>query len=98
MQITNETRKILGDEKGELRDHYLTLTKKDLDDPSNNICAGIRWLHRKREIASSLLGKRATWYEAVAEFKGTRTESKWRAKELMDRFSAYLEQYEKCGK
>lgn len=98
MQITNETRKILGDEKGELRDHYLTLTKKDLNDPSNNICAGIRWLHRKREIASSLLGKKATWYEAVAEFKGTRTESKQRAKVLMDRFNSYLERYEKCGK
>jgi len=57
MQITNDTRKILGDEKGELKDHYLTLTRDDLNDPSLNICAGIRWLFRKAEIASGLLGR-----------------------------------------
>ena len=34
MQITNKTRKILGNENGELKDYFLTLTREDLNDPS----------------------------------------------------------------
>ncbi|MFM8269078.1 MAG: transglycosylase SLT domain-containing protein, partial [Pseudomonadota bacterium] len=98
MQITNDTRKILGDEKGELKDHYLTLTREDLNDPSLNICAGIRWLFRKSEIASSLLGRKATWEETVAEFKGTRRTTKSRTAELMDNFNKYLRRLKKCEK
>lgn len=98
MQLTNDTRKILGHEKGELKDHYLTLTRDELNDPSNNICAGIRWLFRKREIASSLLGRTATWAEAIFEFKGIRTVSEKEAKKLMDRFNKKLEELSKCAK
>ena len=97
MQITNDTRKILGNEKGELKDHFLTLTREALDDPSNNICAGIRWLFRKHAIASSRFGRTATWEEAVAEFKGTRTTTKARAKKLMDKFNEKLELLKKCA-
>lgn len=98
MQVTNESRKILGNEKGELKNHYLTLTREDLNDPSNNICAGIRWLFRKREIASSLLKKTASWEDAIYEFKGGRTTSKKRAQELMNEFNKKLEELTKCGK
>jgi len=98
MQVTNETRKILGNEKDELKDHFLTLTREDLNDPSNNICAGIRWLFQKRAIASDLLKRRASWKEAVAEFKGTRIATKKRAAELMRRFHEKLEILKKCGK
>jgi hypothetical protein len=98
MQITNDTRKILGDENGELKDHYLTLTREDVDDPSNNICAGIRWLFRKQAIASSRLKRTATWEEAVAEFKGARTATKARASVLMKRFNEKLEDLKQCGK
>ncbi len=98
LQITNSSRKILGNEKGELKDHYLTLTREDLNDPCNNICAGIRWLFRKREIASSLLKREATWKEAIYEFKGGRTVSKERAEELMDEYIEKLEELSKCGK
>ncbi len=98
MQITNKTRKILADEKGELTNHYLTLTREELNDPSNNICAGIRWLFRKRAIASDLLKRTATWEEVVAEFKGTRTATKARAAELMETFNEYLKDLKKCEK
>jgi ribosomal protein S15P/S13E len=98
MQITNKTRKILADEKGELKDHFLTLTREELNDPSNNICAGIRWLFRKHAIASSRLKRLATWEEAVAEFKGTRTATSARAAELMRRFNKELEALKTCGK
>ncbi len=98
MQITNATRRILGNEKGELKDHFLTLTREDLNDPSNNICAGIRWLFRKRAIASDLLKRNVSWEEAVAEFKGTRTTTKERATELISEFKQRLEALKKCGK
>lgn len=84
--MTNKTRKILGDEKGELKDHYLTLTRDDLNDPNLNICAGVRWLFQKAKIASSLKGREATWEEAVAEFKGVRLSSESRATELLESY------------
>lgn len=96
LQITNETRKILGNEKGELKDHYLTLTKEDLNEPSNNICAGVRWLFRKRAIATDLLKRPASWEESISEFKGTRTVTKARAQELMKRFNKELGKLNKC--
>lgn len=97
-QITNETRKILGDEKGEIKDHYITATKKDLNDPSINICAGIRWLFRKRDIATAKLGHWASWEEAVFEYKGLDRVGKKRQKELWDRFKDYFGKYQKCGR
>lgn len=96
-QITNGTRKILGDENGELKDHYITVTKKDLNDPCINICAGIRWLYRKRDIPTAKLGHNASWEEAVYEYKGLDSAPKVRQKQLWDKFKEYLGKYEKCG-
>jgi hypothetical protein len=42
---------------------------QDLFDPSVNICCGVRWLFRKQIIASARLGRKATWEEAVIEYK-----------------------------
>lgn len=98
LQILNKTRKILGDEEGELKDHFIAASRKDLNEPSINICAGIRWLFRKRRLASGKLGREATWEEAVYEFKGGDTVPKKRSKELMDRFFEKLEILHKCGK
>jgi hypothetical protein len=69
MQITSDTREILASETGELKDFLVNVDDKELDDPNLNIAAGIRWLFRKKEIAQSKLGKKATWRDAVAEFK-----------------------------
>ncbi|MEK6704891.1 MAG: transglycosylase SLT domain-containing protein [Bdellovibrionota bacterium] len=98
MQITNDTRKILGDEAGELKDHYITATKDDLNNPSVNICAGVRWLIRKQSIASSKLKHNATWIEAVYEYKGLETADKKRRDELWDTFKKLYEAYKQCGK
>ncbi len=68
-QITDKTRKYLSDEKGELSDHYLTLTAKDVKNSSMAASAAIRWLFHKKYLASSYLGHEATWDEAVAEYK-----------------------------
>jgi hypothetical protein len=69
MQVTNETRKILANEKGELKDRLVNVTDKDAFDPTLNIAAGTRWLFQKKRLASIKLKRRATWEEGVAEYK-----------------------------
>ncbi|HLB59808.1 MAG TPA: transglycosylase SLT domain-containing protein [Bdellovibrionota bacterium] len=69
MQVTDQTIKMLKNEKGELKDHLIDLDQKDMYAPSPNISAGIRWLFRKKETASARLKREATWEEAVAEYK-----------------------------
>ncbi len=69
MQVTDWTQEILSDEEGELSDHLVNVDQGDLLDPNANIAAGIRWLFRKQETASARLGREATWYEAVADYK-----------------------------
>jgi len=98
MQITNKTRKILANEKGELKNHYLTATREELNEPSVNICAGIRWLFRKREIASERLKRIASWEEAVFEFKGIRLASPAQQDKIRKIFNGFLDKYQKCEK
>lgn len=69
MQVTTQTREILQDEHGELRDYLVNIDQDELANPNLNIAAGIRWLHHKRRLASIKLGRKATWEEAVAEYK-----------------------------
>ncbi|MBK9323035.1 MAG: transglycosylase SLT domain-containing protein [Bdellovibrionaceae bacterium] len=98
MQILNSTRKTLGDEGGELRDHLLTITKDDLNDPNTNICAGIRWLFQKQKLASSSLDKEASWEEAVMNYKG-KLKSKPGDPEAAKQkkiFQKYLDKLVKC--
>src|SRR5207302_719273 len=98
MQITNQTRKILDDSGGEIKDHYVTAARKDLNDPSVNICAGVRWLFHERELASGDLGRQATWLEAISKYKGLAKVTKKRAGELMDRLKRRYKALQKCGK
>jgi hypothetical protein len=42
-----------------------------LNDPSVNICAGVRWLFEKRRLTSSRLKKSASWLDGVWDYKGT---------------------------
>lgn len=70
LQITDQTRKVLGDEHGELADHYLTLDKDDVLDPQIALAAAVRWLFHKRETARRYLKRDASWEEAVADYKG----------------------------
>jgi predicted nucleotidyltransferase len=70
VQLTEQTQKILKDYKGELKDHFVILKKKDVFDPNKNICAAIRWLFRKRETAKHKLKREPTWEEVLIEYKG----------------------------
>lgn len=100
MQILNSTRKMLGDERGELHDHFLTVSKNELNDPNTNICAGIRWLFQKQKLASSYLGRNASWEEAVLNYKG-KLKSKpndVEANKQKKIFKKYLDSLVKCEK
>lgn len=92
-QITDETRKILSNEKGEVKDNYLTITAKDLDDSSIAICAAIRWLFHKRHQASAYLGRSASWEEATAHYKSyLRRKKDWRKQAGMVIFQRALDE------
>jgi hypothetical protein len=70
MQLLPETFAYLRDgAKTDLKNHFVDIDKAHYLDPSANICAGVRWLFRKKSIASSILGRDATWIEAVADYK-----------------------------
>lgn len=69
LQITDETRKVLLNEKGEIRNHYITVTAEDVKDTSIAICTAIRWLFHKKDLATKKIGKEATWDQAVANYK-----------------------------
>lgn len=92
LQITDETRKILADEEGELTDHYMTLTADDIRDPAIAISAATRWLFHKKNLASKYLGREADWTEAVAHYKGyLRKKSDFRKQKGMKNFFTTLE-------
>lgn len=70
MQIRDQTLHILGDHKGELKDYLIQLNSQNLFDPSVNICAGVRWLFQKKNLASVRLKRTASWEEAIIKYKG----------------------------
>jgi len=70
MQLLPETFSYLRDPgKKELKNYFVNINKAKYLEPSANICAGVRWLFRKKSTASSKLGRDATWIEAVADYK-----------------------------
>lgn len=69
MQVTDETIKVLKDEKGEIREFLVNLDENKAFDPNLNICAGIRWLFHKKKLLEGKLKRSATWEEAAMEYK-----------------------------
>jgi hypothetical protein len=97
MQVRNSTRKILANQKGEIKDHYIVPTNDDLLDPDVNICVGIRWLFQKQKLASSSLGENADWNQTLIKYKGLNLNSK-RDQVIYDRFQNIYRAYQKCIK
>lgn len=75
MQVIDQTIPYLTHMHHELKDHFIHLTENDMEDPNLSICAGIRWLFRKKELAEKKLNKTISWREAVAEYKGSSAEN-----------------------
>jgi hypothetical protein len=96
LQITDDTRKILSDEKGELDNYFINLAQKDTKDLNLSLAASIRWLFRKRDTASRYLKRVATWEEAVAEYKAyLRRKKNWKEATGIERFFGALKELEK---
>lgn len=70
MQITDQTIKILKNQKGELKDHLIIIDKSSVLNPSVNISSGIRWLFHKKFLAEKKMRKSLTWEESLIEYKG----------------------------
>ena len=95
IQITEVTLRILKDRKGEIKDHYIDISKEELFTPSKNICAGIRWLFRKREILQKRLGRSPSWPEVVIEYKGLGPDLKKKGKKSINVLNNFLEIFER---
>jgi hypothetical protein len=79
-----------------MKDHFITVTKEELNDPNVNICAGVRWIFHKRELLSRKMGHSATWLETIGKYKGTAKATKARAKSIMNKFMERYEALQKC--
>jgi hypothetical protein len=73
MQVLDKTLPYLTEKHKELSDHFVNLTEDDMLDPNLAICAGIRWLIRKKELAEAKQGKAISWRDAIAKYKGVST-------------------------
>ena len=72
LQVTDRTVRYLTDDYDELSDHFLNLTEDEMLDPNFAICAGIRWLFRKKQLTEARAKKTISWRDAVAAFKGVK--------------------------
>lgn len=83
----------------DIKDHLITMTKEELNDPNVNICSGIRWLFEKRRFASGHLNRTASWVETIWEYKGVRkAKTKKDAEKIKNIFNKFYEELQKCDK
>lgn len=68
MQVLGDTFKILQDEGGEIKDHYINVAAKNYKNPSANLASGIRWLIHKYELHKKN-HPRADWIDAISKYK-----------------------------
>jgi hypothetical protein len=86
MQVTHESVDFLSNRNSELNDHFVNLKNEDMLDPNLSICAGIRWLFRKREIARSKNGG-AGWLDTILLYKNYESMSDEQMKKLVRIYS-----------
>jgi uncharacterized protein len=69
LQLLPKTINLLSSRSKELKDHFVDISKEEAFDPNINICAGVRWLFRKHEIARKRK-RTITWEEVIENYKG----------------------------
>ena len=90
MQITVDTQKRLSGEKKELKNHLVILSDDEIYDPNKNICAGIRWLFRKRETAKAKLKHDPSWDDVLMEYKGKLKSNTTESKKIRKNIKKFL--------
>ena len=93
MQVLNGSVQLLKNPK-ELADHFVDLDDADMAEPNSSICAGIRWLFRKKQLLEKKAGQPVSWRDAVADYKGVKPDDK----KLMPRFDGYYQKLKGAGK
>lgn len=90
MQITEQTQRQLAGTEKELKDHLVILDDEEVWDPNKNICAGVRWLFRKREILKSQIKRDPTWREVLMGYKGKTTSKSKKNQEIREKLREFL--------
>jgi hypothetical protein len=62
-----------------------------------SICAGIRWLFQKQNLASHKLKKETSWTEALVEYKGLDL-TRSRDQKILNDFIEKYGHYKECKK
>ncbi len=94
MQITTNTLKLMHEGGKELRDTAFAIKTEHLQNPTVNICLGIRWLFRKREIAKAYYKAEPTHLQLAEEYKGIRNDKSIAAKNQRDKFEKLWKEYD----
>lgn len=92
LQITEKSQRQLSGNEKELKDHFVILDNEEIWDPNKNICAGVRWLFRKREIARNRLKREPSWEEVLMEYKGRTTSTTAETKRVKNDLYQFLRQ------
>ncbi len=90
IQLTDQSYKILKNQKGELKDYFVELEEDELWDPNKNIAASVRWLFRKRETTKAILKREPTWEEVLWDYKGILKSKTNYAKDVKTDLKKYL--------
>jgi predicted nucleotidyltransferase len=77
----------------ELKDHFIEITKAEALDPNVNICASIRWLFRKYEIANRR--KKVSWLKVLEEYKGITKQQGKKSNKIRSKAAEYYDLLER---
>ena len=94
-QVTDQTLKILSDEKGEIRDHLVNIDQKEAYDPNLNIATGIRWLFHKKHLLESRVGRPVSWEDAVMEYKSYTKDIATKKPKALKKQMEFIEKYQR---
>jgi hypothetical protein len=95
-QITKQTFKTLQDPKGEAKDFIFSkFIQKDLKNPEVAILMAVRWLFRKKEMATKKLKKEPSVEEIILEYKGLLRSKTLFKEKALDRFRKDYDQLKK---
>lgn len=86
---------ILKDSSKELKDHYVNLEEDDMLNPNLSICAGIRWLFRKKELHEAKMKRPTAWLEIIEVYKGANNKSEAARERIMRKFTEYYNEMNK---
>lgn len=82
----------------ELPDTIFSINSADLYNPVINICLGVRWLFRKREIAKIYYKSEPNYLQLADEYKGIRNDKSVGAKNQRTKFEQLWNEYESFDK